>query len=1286
MTIFPGCRCCSRCNCEPGTRLPYTQTVTFTGLVERSHSVHAPLEFSSTFGGGAAGVLMSPGGCTWQVSDLVNVCVPNRGSITEVLLTNPGGGYAQVGRKQPIFDITSSPGTGATFSPTLKIDNSSGCPVWSITSIGVSGGTGYLDGTAVTIRAVGAHAMPDVKATVSGGSGGVLSVTMSSNADNPETWHVDVTVDTPGSGYTDGELITFVTDDQVGVPAVAKITTGESGSISGVLVIDAGKYWRAIEECRCNTIKAAAGTIHTGTERSQPTVTASVSGVTGATFLVSLASNGDTPQTWGVVSVSVASPGEAEPFPGGFSPVTFSTDDTTVAAATGTATAKYINPGADLYSSGGGTGLAATLSLSEITHSDGLAAWIPSVVSVVSGGSGYSVGDYAEFRPVGFGDGRTEGLANCTVTSVDESGAVVTMEIGFPGVDPFEIFRKFDGVASVTVDSPGSYYRLSGNGAPTGVTVEEHGSYFCTDPKAPPCVASVTVTAGGGGTGAVITPTIDSSSPDSPTWGQVTGLTISDGGQDYLAWDWVCTDDEQYNNKPITLVAVDPVPLTAISFSSCFGECAAASVLNRNPRREPLFKLTAIGWSGNSHYECGTVTYTMGQGEEENGKPYWYFSSISASGGSGYVDNPTLSLVQEGCFVHTITPVAVTLAAVGGVLSGATIQNPGKYYWEGPWDGIPSAIQEISVVSGGGGYAIPAREEPTGLSISASPGTGATFTPTFVRHVNHCGIPTWTLTEIAVSGGSGYQNDTPITFSPSSPIFGIAPGATAVLKTARSAPTVTAEINSANGSGASFGVSVTAMGTTPETWSVSSVSGGGGSGYIQSDSVVFTVTSGSQSSSAHASFTLNQTGGITSVTISDGGVYWRDTDVPQSVSLLNGGEYYKENYALPAYVSPVTVSLTQYEGSYGSGVSLAAVVNSTVGDPQFGQIIGVTVENGGSNYSPFGGPGSCLYAGDCGTHCGVSGGVQLIAHGGRPVEVVLSKMNAPIPRDIHFISSQNVSDCGSLPSPAAVWYGAPSGSVSIAAGGEWTGIGPKCADEVELCPGPNPDPGPPTGSGVCCVNGSCDPTITTQEECEGQNVFGPGSPCQGAGPGIWIPGGTLVNCGRPPQGCDEIPERFCLSGIPEIPMPFPERTTPDGSDNPPFPSAGMASIDFYREPFTVAYNYQGLWSAPPPRGESVVYPEAYITGACGRFLLSGYVDHPIYNPGDIPGGIIIGNRYVSLYAVFPEPSPGDCLPTTIPAKMIIETGYIISPFTTPMEVVNTVTEMDLTLTVSVAPC
>lgn len=284
-------------------------------------------------------------------------------------------------------------------------------------------------------------------------------------------------------------------------------------------------------------------------------------------------------------------------------------------------------------------------------------------------------------------------------------------------------------------------------GVPAGVTVVGKGRYFREDVDATPYVASVTVSPCGGGTGAKIDATIDSK-VGSPDFGKMTGLTVSNGGTNYLAWGWVNTCRSALSGKSLVLKASAPQKLTSLHAESCYGSGFCGEIVPTGKREAPCITLPGNG--------TGTLSASLSQETGDDGFPYWKVSSASASGGKGYANTSSAAITLDSRRTLEVAP-AITLAASGGVLTGATITNAGKFYIQYDYDGSATGVKNVSLSSGGTGYAKIGRESPT-ITLSATGGTGATITPTLDSKKDDCGIDYWYIKSASASGGSGYTN------------------------------------------------------------------------------------------------------------------------------------------------------------------------------------------------------------------------------------------------------------------------------------------------------------------------------------------------------------------------------------------------------------------------------------------------------------------------------------------------------------------------------------------------
>lgn len=233
-----GCKCdsgqcvknlCSKC--EQG-ELPDTLTVTLDGFEDQGPGPPLiGLTCTSNYGAGASGVVTAPGGKHGV----------DEGPITEAKVTKVGSGYAKIGRVAPTLTISGGSGTGATFTPTLASQNdANGIPTWSLESVAASGGADYENGDQLTITSAQGdtqeiqatatlfldRSKPDI--TLQGTA--TTSVAVDDNI-NGEWSVVSVAVTNGGSGYTEGDSLTFdraADDVQVSAAsAVARVVHDE---------------------------------------------------------------------------------------------------------------------------------------------------------------------------------------------------------------------------------------------------------------------------------------------------------------------------------------------------------------------------------------------------------------------------------------------------------------------------------------------------------------------------------------------------------------------------------------------------------------------------------------------------------------------------------------------------------------------------------------------------------------------------------------------------------------------------------------------------------------------------------------------------------------------------------------------------------------------------------------------------------------------------------------------------------------------------------------------------
>ena len=379
-------------------------------------------DFESCFGDGAAGRVTEPGGEPGE----------DDGPISAIELTSGGSGYALRARTAPTLSVTGD-GIGASFTVTTsEVAGDCGIPHWKIISATVKGGTGYVQGEALTI--------------------GLLE--------------------------------------------------DEFEDVAASLTL--------------NTLRAA------------PTLTATVEGGSGASVTVATTSDGGSPETFSITAISVGSGGSGYSDRAAVS-IVLGSGDVEQAPAAAIARTVRTQPTITANALAGGTGASLTVSLTQSTDGEGRPVWGVSSVGVSSGGTGYTVNDQIQFVVT---VGQVSSLAAARVSAVGGSGEITAVAVDAAG----EAFVPSGQVDVVVLTSGGAYYKES----PSTVTVNNGGQYY-KEAGGAPYVAGVTVTINqispSAGSSGVVTASVDASTA-SPTFGQITSLSISNAGTAYLAWEW----------------------------------------------------------------------------------------------------------------------------------------------------------------------------------------------------------------------------------------------------------------------------------------------------------------------------------------------------------------------------------------------------------------------------------------------------------------------------------------------------------------------------------------------------------------------------------------------------------------------------------------------------------------------------------------------------------------------------------------------------------------------------
>lgn len=150
----------------------------------------------------------------------------------------------------------------------------------------------------------------------------------------------------------------------------------------------------------------------------------------------------------------------------------------------------------------------------------------------------------------------------------------------------------------------------------------------------------------------------------------------------------------------------------------------------------------------------------------------------------------------------------------------------------------------------------------------------------------------------------------------------------------RVAPTVTASVTSAGGSGAVLSVALEAMQDECgfDYWRLSGISvTSPGSGYSTGDTVTITAATGDAVADAATADLTVTAGAVAGVTVT------------------HPGAYFREAASVAPYVLVPTITVT---GGGGAGAVIQANVNSDTSSPDFGFLYSFTVLDGGSGYGP----------------------------------------------------------------------------------------------------------------------------------------------------------------------------------------------------------------------------------------------------------------------------------------------------------------------------------------------
>lgn len=682
--IFGCSPCCDPCACPSGESLPETVTVTLNGFTDYQKTYLTSLEFDSCFGSGASGRIEAPGHVTPGTDP-----APDRGPVTAVSLAAGGSGYAKLGRQSPTVSVdqVTGSGNGGVFTVTLAQQaDACGVPFWEVASVDMSGGTGYQHRDTMTFKVAAGDTQtaaasarfnrnlqpPTLSAAATGGTGAVLAVAgyfQRTTAPAVDWWGITgINVTAGGTGYTNGTAVTITpgTGDEEApgaspISATIKtkfdppsddwtLTTDGSGTgakLSMTLGPSGGRHIATSASVVLGGLGYAVG----------DTLTASA--VQGTTFLPA------------VLTVDAIDP-------------------------------NMLAPADDWFLIGGGGGTGTGLELSMTLQKTG-AIWEPTAVSVAAAGTGYAVDDLFDVYAT---EGATNTPSVVRVTAIGTGGAVTAVNLDaageYAGVSEGIVtavtlwvqgeFGIDTGVvASVTVGSSGAWAKPTG--APVW-NVLARGSYYRENAALPPYVAAVTVTiqqtAPSQGAGATITATVNSNTA-SADFGKITGLSVTAGGADYLAWRWTPNDccGHHLNGRQFVLALFDDSNSATCSTQS-------RQFSGGQPDTETYWTATVPRACLYTHRFCGGWKWPYLSG------PTWdrHLQTRELQLYVGYAGEGNRAVAELGQRCHG---VSADEAAEGGTAclttwrANAETSTCGSFAWESTAAGQPS----ITVTPGG---------------------------------------------------------------------------------------------------------------------------------------------------------------------------------------------------------------------------------------------------------------------------------------------------------------------------------------------------------------------------------------------------------------------------------------------------------------------------------------------------------------------------------------------------------------------------------------------------------
>lgn len=700
--------CCGCSACVDGT-LPETITVTLDGLPDTTPSGDLlPLVLTSCYGGGATAVAVAPVGPA------------PAGPITAVNVTNGGSGYAKLARVEPTV-TAGGDGEGAVITVTLTEDaDICGLPYWKVTALTiVDGGTGYSSGPVTFTVAPGDTVdAPALASIVTTRSAPTLTLQ-----------------GTQGTG--EGATFTVTVEEVLGEPSA-------QWRISEVVVIDGGSGYFDNEPLGVvlgeGDVEVLPAVLSLRTQRGEPEL--QLVGDADVTFTYSLV-GAEPNNTYEIADVTVNPGGGGSGYiDGTVIGVILGPRDTSVLFAELKFHTVKTEPTVEVsIFSFTGTGAVITATIAQ--EGD---AWTVTQLTLVDGGQGYEPASDGYSIIAVIGVTRVIGVFSA---SVDENGTMTAVSLTEPG----EYFFDTGVLETVEVLSPGLFYRDTGViravelfyggryhknlGVIDSITLNDGGRYWRDNPAGTPYAATVAVGVAqvppSNGNGATFTPVIDTT-PASPTFGQITGITVTNGGDGYLSAAELATRccGRYYNGQSYVLrrgphiVTGDFDPLAGVVVTNCeythtfcgVGNTSTARgflrVTYRGASDPPLVQLASDPTATATNTAPCDYTFTSTGGVPSCGD--FAFTALHESGASvtvapgGDYDAAAGSAGTRSCFIccqgADAMPEEVSVSFVGSTrndLNGTYVLQPSsgfggsQFVWAAPFDDPTNAWGGILV-------------------------------------------------------------------------------------------------------------------------------------------------------------------------------------------------------------------------------------------------------------------------------------------------------------------------------------------------------------------------------------------------------------------------------------------------------------------------------------------------------------------------------------------------------------------------------------------------------------